>query len=235
MFRRLRFFAALSLILGSACLAAEVPAESIAKKGPLLFSDDFERTELGQGWRTVIPAFTVINGALKGTQTRPDHASVADAKVPTRDSVLELKFRFEGASNIYAEWDDLAFKGSHAGHICRVIVTPKQITLRDDKEGPMRNDIYEMRKDPARVAEGDKLIEGRSVNFPVQLEQAHWYRLTLETVGNAMRVLVDDKPIGFLRSPGIAHETKSDLQLGVSGKDGLIDEVRIWEATPSGK
>ncbi|MCF7789567.1 MAG: hypothetical protein K9N47_25815 [Prosthecobacter sp.] len=48
------------------------PAEPTAKKKELLFSDDFERAELGKdkGWAIVVPTFSVENGALKGTQMR---------------------------------------------------------------------------------------------------------------------------------------------------------------------
>ena len=46
------------------------PAEPTAKKKELLFSDDFERAELGKnkGWAIVVPTFSLENGALKGTQ-----------------------------------------------------------------------------------------------------------------------------------------------------------------------
>ncbi len=40
------------------------PAEPTAKKKELLFSDDFERAELGKdkGWAIVVPTFSVENG-----------------------------------------------------------------------------------------------------------------------------------------------------------------------------
>ncbi len=48
------------------------PAEPTAKKKELLFSDDFERAELGKDkdWAIVVPTFSLENGALKGTQMR---------------------------------------------------------------------------------------------------------------------------------------------------------------------
>src|ERR1700733_9711470 len=48
----------------------EIPAESTAKKKELLFSDDFERKELGKQWEQVVPMFTLENGAMKGDQKR---------------------------------------------------------------------------------------------------------------------------------------------------------------------
>ena len=51
-----------------------IPAEPIAKKKELLFSDDFERAELGKdkGWAIVVPTFSLENGTPKGTQMRFD-------------------------------------------------------------------------------------------------------------------------------------------------------------------
>ena len=47
-----------------------IPVELIAKKKELLFSDDFERAELGKAWAIVVPTDSIKNGTLKGTQTR---------------------------------------------------------------------------------------------------------------------------------------------------------------------
>jgi len=45
---------------------------AIAKKKELLFSDDFERAELGKAWAIVLPTYSIEKGALKGTQMRFD-------------------------------------------------------------------------------------------------------------------------------------------------------------------
>jgi len=209
--------------------SAEAPAKPLAAKGKLLFSDDFGRTELG-AWRSSIPTFTVADGVLKGSQTRDDHGAVSRAKVEFKDAIVECRFRFEGAASFNVVFDDKTYKGSHAGHICRVAVTPKVIRLGDDKEGGMRNDIFEMRKDPKRKAEGDKLIAGRTRAFPVKLEQHQWYRLGIEIVGEEMRVSLDDRPLGYLKSPGFGHATKTEFGFTVSGKDAHFDDVRAFAA-----
>ena len=214
-------------------MAADLPAEPPAKKGALIFSDDFERSELGAAWRPIVPTFTVSDGVLKGSQTRDDHGAVGSIKAALKDGVIEFKFRFEGASSINAVFDDKTYKGSHAGHICRVSLTPKQIRLGDDKEGVMRNDILEMRKDPARKAEAEKLLIGRGQAISAKLEQGRWYRLRIEIVGDEIRVSLDDQAIGFLKSPGIGHPTKTDFHFTVSGKDALFDDVRIWTVEPA--
>lgn len=224
-----------------------IPAEPIAQRRQLLFSDDFERADLGKAWGQVVPTYTLENGSLKGTQTRVTapaadgkpavvgHAAVIGTDVPTKDSVVELRFRFAGATALSAEFDDRKYTGSHYGHICRCIVTPKDVTLRDERDGSMRNDVYAMGNDPARRDERNKLLKGRSATFPLKLEPEVWHTLVLETVGDSMRATIDGKPAAFLKSSGIAHPTKSKLELGCAGKDGFFDDIKIWNAEPAAK
>ena len=224
-------FALLAFTCGQ-IFADNVPVPPLAKKGALIFSDDFARAELGTNWRQVCPTFTVADGVMRGAQTRDDHGAVGSIKAAFSDGVIEFNFRFEGATSINAVCDDKAWKGTHAGHICRATITPKLIRLGDDREGGMRNDIFEMRKDPKRKAEGDKLMAGRTKTFPMKITTGEWHRLTMEIVGDEMRVSLDGKPAGHLKSPGFAHPTKSDFHFTVNGKDALFDDVRVWSAKP---
>ena len=223
-----------------------VPADPIATKGELLFSDDFEGSEPAKAWHKVVPTFSVEGGTLKGTQTRDKdvpglngkptakaHAAVHGLDVPTRDSIVEARIRFEGASMIDVEFDDRKYDGSHYGHICRAQVRLNGVTLIDERDGGMRNDIHAMNQDPANKAEVAKLVAGRRVTYPAKLEPGRWYTLVVETVGDTMRVTLDGKPAGYLKSSGIAHPTKSKIELGVAGKDGRFDDVKVWAATPA--
>ncbi|HEX3655753.1 MAG TPA: hypothetical protein VHV55_08110 [Pirellulales bacterium] len=211
------------------CAAAEIPSAPLAEKGKVLLSDDFDRTDLGD-WQALIPTFTVENGTLKGVQTRDDHGAVGRVYRPMRDVIVEFKFQLDGSTGFNAVFDDQKFKGSHAGHICRVAFAPKQIRLGDDKQGGMRNDIFAMRKDPTRKAESDKLLAGRGSAAPATIEPGKWHDVVIEIVGDQMRVSLDGRPAGYLKSPGIAHETKTSFHFTVSGKGVLFDDVRIWEA-----
>ena len=116
------------------------------------------------------------------------------------------------------------------GHLCRAQVRLNGVTIIDERDGGMRNDIREMRQDPAKKAEVAKLLEGRQVTYPVKLESGKWYTLVVETVGEAMRVSIDGKPAAYLKSSGIAHATKSKIELGVAGKDGFFDDIKVWNA-----
>src|SRR3954470_6435338 len=209
-----RILLALSSLVTSAAVAADrpaIPAQSIASKKELLFSDDFEGAEPARVWHKVVPTFTVEKGTLKGTQTRDQNIPAADGKpavtahaavhgleIPTKDSIVEVKIRFEGASMIDVEFDDRKYTGSHYGHICRAQVRLNGVTIIDERDGNMRNDIYEMR-DPAKKAERAKLLAGRQITYPAKLEAGKWYNLMVETVGDTMRVTIDGKPAAFLK------------------------------------
>src|SRR4051812_43064988 len=244
----LRSLLILSLLTTSASFAADlppVPSEPIAKKEELLFSDDFEKSEPSPLWHKVVPTFTFENGMLKGTQTRDQNIPAADGKptvrahaavhgleLPTKDCLVEVKMRFDGATMMDVEFDDRKYTGSHYGHLYRAQVRLNGVTIIDERDGSMRNDIYEMR-DPAKKAERAKLLAGRSVTYPAKLEANKWYTLVVETVGDTMRVSIDGKPAAFLKSSGIGHETKSKIELGVAGKDGLFDDIKVWNAEPA--
>ena len=117
----IRFLASVFLI-ANAGLAAElpkIPEKPIAEKKELLFSDDFEGAEPAKVWHKVVPTFAVENGTLKGTQTRDKtvpaadgkpaitaHAAVHGLEITTKDSIVEVRIRFEGASMIDVELDD---------------------------------------------------------------------------------------------------------------------------------
>ncbi|MBI1373987.1 MAG: hypothetical protein GC159_14790 [Phycisphaera sp.] len=240
-------------VITSAALAADtptIPAGSIAVKKQLLFSDDFEGAERPKEWHKVVPTFTFEDGVLKGTQTRdklipahdgkPEsrpHPAVHGLEIPTKDSIVEVRIRFEGASLIDVEFDDRKYTGSHYGHLCRAQVMLDKVRIIDERDGTMKNEVYEMSHDPSKKAERAKLLEGRIVSFPLKekLEPHKWYTLVVETVGDEMRVVLDGTPVGFLKSSGIGHETKSKIELGVAGKDGLYDDIKVWNAEPVGK
>ena len=245
---KLRFLLILAFFATSIVFAAELPAvpnEPIAKKKELLFSDDFEKAEPNALWHKVVPTFAFENGMLKGTQTRDQnipatngapavmaHAAVHGLELPTKDSVVEVKMRLDGATMMDVEFDDRKYTGSHYGHICRAQVRLNGVTIIDERDGNMRNDIYEMR-DTARKAERAKLLEGRQVTYPVKLESGKWHDVVVEIVGDAMRVSIDGKPTAYLKSSGIGHATKSKIELGVGGKDGYFDDIKVWNAEPA--
>jgi hypothetical protein len=246
----LRTILSVSCALISAAVAADlpqIPKDSIAKKGEQLFSDDFQGKTLDAKWHRVVDTFAVENGALKGTQTRDQdvpaadgkpavtkHAAVYGLELPTKDSVVEVKIRFEGNTMMDVEFDDRKFTGSHYGHLCRAQVYLDKVTILDERDGTQSNNLIEMRKDAEKnKADIGKLLSTHVANFPLakKLEPSKTYTLVVETVGEAMRVTIDGTPVAYFKSTGIGHETKSKIELGVAGKSGYFDDIKVWNAT----
>src|SRR5215475_7690446 len=173
---------ATAVLFSGTVLAADlppVPEKPLGVKKELLFADDFEGTERPRVWHRVVPTFGFERGMLKGTQTRDKtipaadgkpavtaHAAVHGLEIPTKDSVVEVKIKLDGATMVDVEFDDRKYTGSHYGHICRAQVRLTGVTIIDERDGTMKNDIYEMKKDPAKKAEVAKLVAGRSATFP---------------------------------------------------------------------
>jgi hypothetical protein len=233
----------LSLSLAQAADLPKIPAKPIAEKKELLFSDDFESATPAKPWHKVVDTFSFENGTLKGVQTREKdmpskdgktvikaHAAVYGLEIPTKDSIVETKIRFEGASMIDVEFDDRKYTGAHYGHLCRAQVRLNGVTLIDERDGGMKNEIREMRNDPTKKKEVAELLKGRQITYPTQLEVGKWYTLVVETIGDEMRVTLDGKPAAYLKSSGIAHGTKSKIELGVAGKKGFFDDIKVWNA-----
>ena len=240
---------AILALLTSTLAAADlpkVPSKPIAAKKELLFSDDFSGSEPAKVWHKVVPTFAIENETLKGTQTRDKdlpsadgksiskaHAAVHGLEIPTKDSIVECKIRFDGATMIDVEFDDRKYTGAHYGHLCRAQVRLTGVTIIDERDGNMRNDIREMRNDPSKKAQVTELLKGRQVTYPATLKPGKWYALVVETVNDEMRVTIDGKPAAYLKSSGIAHATKSKIELGVAGKDGSFDDLKVWDAAPA--
>jgi hypothetical protein len=223
-----------------------VPSQPIAKKKELLFADDFKGSERDKRWHRVVDTFTFESGALKGTQTRdktipaangkPEiraHAAVFGLELPTKDSVIEAKIRFDGATMIDIEFDDRQYQGSHYGHLCRAMVRLSGVTILDEREGTQNNKVVEWRREPEKYqAEIKKRIVAHSVTYPAKLESGKTYTLGVETVGDEMRVTIDGAPAAYFKSPGIGHPTKSKIELGGAGKSGWFEDIKVWNAEP---
>ena len=245
----IRLLLAPCLLISAAAFAADlpkIPAKPIAEKKELLFSDEMNGSEHDKRWHRVVDTFVFENNALKGTQTRVKdepskdgksvitaHAAVYGLEVPTKDTVIEVKMRFDGCTMMDVEFDDRKYTAAHYGHLCRAQIRLDKVTIMDEREGSQNEAIKALRLDPAKKDEVNKLMAGKSATFPVKLEQNKEYTVVVETVGDEMRVSIDGKPVAFLKSPGIGHETKSKIELGVAGQSGWFDGITVWNAAPA--
>ena len=191
--------------------------------------------------------FTVENGSPQGTQTRDTAMPAVDGKpaghttLPfmaskslLKDSVVEVKIRFDGNTMMDVEFDDRAFTGSHYGHLCRAQVYLDKVKILDERDGTQSNALIELKKDPAKNKDAiNKIYATHMASFPAKVEAGKWYTLVVETVGEAMRVTLDGQPVAYFKSPGIGHPTKTRLEFGVSGKSGLFSDLKVWNAEPA--
>ena len=226
----LSFLAAISLTIQTR--ADDVPAKPLAEKGKLVFSDDFSSDRFGAEWKAMIPSAGVENGVMYGRQTTTQHGSVALAKLdlPDGNLICECRVQFEHNVTVAFSFDDMKYKGSVAGHIARVTLEQQLVKLHDDKEGSMNNKLIAARKgdDAQKKSEAEAAVKLHTLEVPMKLETTHWYTIGIEIAGDRMRLTIDGKPIGLLKSAGLTHSTKSDFKLSVSGKQALLDDLRIW-------
>lgn len=247
----LRFLLVSCSLLSTSVYAADqpklprIPSKSITEKKELLFSDDFEGSQHDAKWHRVVDTFVFEDGALKGTQTRVEdkpsadgksvvkaHAAVYGLELPTKNSVVEVKMRFDGCTMMDVEFDDRKYTGSHYGHLSRAQIRLDKVTIMDEREGSQNEEIKAMRDDPSKKKEVAERMLGKSATFPVKLEAGKTYTVTVETADDEMRVSIDGKAVAFLQSPGIGHETKSKIELGVAGQSGWFDDIKVWNASP---
>ncbi len=163
--------------------------------------------------------------AKDGKAAVKGHQAVIGNDIPTKDSVIEFRFRLGGAQSVTAEFDDRKFNGSHYGHLCMARIAADKIILVDQKG------LAEARPEGA-TGEPPTPKGRKNVTFPLSLDPEAWHSFMLETVGDTMRASIDGKPVAFLQSPGIAHPTKSKVEFGCMGQGGLFDDLKIWNAEP---
>jgi len=209
-----------------------IPAHALAEKDALVFSDDFSTDRFGSMWTERVKSAGVENGVMFGRQTTTEHGSVASMKLelPDGNLICECRVLFEHNVTVAFSFDDMKHPDSVAGHIARVTIEPQLLKLHDDKEGAMNRKLTALRKSDDAVARAgaEAEIQRHTRRVPMKLETQRWHALSVEIVGDQMRVLLDGKPVGFLTSAGLAHEKKADLKISVSGKQALFDDLRIW-------
>lgn len=198
----------------------------------LVFEDDFSGGEFGERWKHYKSASVVANGVLAGiTSPDSDHQAVDTIKFEgRRDMEIALKFKFVGpdAKRFNLKFDDNQYKGSHAGHICRVVITRKGVTLSDGKTGNFENSIFEMKKSPGGLDEiTKKLLATKSARFAVDLDNEEWHRMILRTRADKMVLEIDGKQVGELQSQGVAHSTKSSVGMATPGKGVFYDDFVV--------
>ncbi|MGB7325463.1 MAG: sulfatase-like hydrolase/transferase [Rubripirellula sp.] len=220
------------------------PTNTVVQKGngKLLFSDNFDgRNKLGQRYqisKATAEAFTIVDGVLSCKQTQDDHGAHMHPMVAFKDADIQFDVRFNGGTQFNVVIDDKADKSVHAGHICRVSISPQKMVLGDDKVGVMNLDVRELRQrtdlttDQAKSLE-ERLRKTRQVGS-VKMVKGKWYHVRVDIMGDVMQTYLDGVPIARLQSPGIGHATKTNVGLTINGSTIEFDnfQVRALETSP---
>ena len=198
-----------------------------------IFADDFSSNAFGPRWGHYKSGSVVKDGMLVGiTPEGSDHSAVDSVKFDAeRDLEVSVKFRFvsEKAKSFNVWFDDKDFKGSHAGHICSVSVSPAAVSIGDAKTGNFRNDIYEKKKatPPTITAEDKAMLATKNKSLPVKLSLAEWHTLTIQTKGDEVSVNIDGKAVGSFKSEGVGHDHKTLVSLTTNQVDVTYDDFSI--------
>ena len=205
----------------------------------LVFEDDFSATEFGEKWGHFKSQSVIQDGVLVGkTIDINDHAGVEATRFEGRQNLMVgVRFKFAGpeAERFNVWFDDKEYKGSHAGHISNVTVSPTSVAITDAKTGNMENEIYEKKKSPAGLdAETTEMLKTKTASFKVDLDREEWHDLRIFTMGDSIRVKIDGEEVGSFASEGNAHETKSVVSFTTYVNDVHYDDVVI-KAAPISK
>ena len=198
-----------------------------------IFSDDFSSGSFGPRWGHYKSGSMVKDGVLVGiTPEGSDHSAVDSVKFDTeRDLQVSVKFRFtsEKAKSFNVWFDDKDFKGSHAGHICSVSVSPAAVNIGDAKTGNFRNDIYEKKKavPPTITAEDKAMLATKNKSLPVKLTLQDWHTLSITTKNDEVSVSIDGKNLGSFKSEGVGHDHKTLVSLTTNQVDVNYDDFSI--------
>ena len=199
----------------------------------VIFSDDFSSNAFGPRWGHYKSGSVVKDGMLVGiTPEGSDHSAVDSVKFePERDLEVSVKFRFvsEKAKSFNVWFDDKDFKGSHAGHICSVSVSPAEVKIGDAKTGNFRNDIYERKKavPPTLTADDKAMLVTKNKMLPVTVALQEWHTLLIQTKNDEVSVSIDGKTVGSFKSEGVGHDHKTLVSLTTNQVDVNYDDFSI--------
>ncbi len=218
-------FSVFFVLITSAISAADYPRS--------IFSDDFATDGFGKAWGHYKSSSIVRDGMLHGiTAPESDHPAVDVIKIaPERDLEVSVKFQFasEQAKGFNVWLDDRDYKGSHAGHICSISISPTSVTVADAKTGTFTNEIYERKKaTPPKLTAEDKANLARwTKSTPTKVSQKEWHALVVRTAGDMVETSIDGKVVGSFQSPGVAHDHKTVVSLTTNRVDVNYDDFSI--------
>ncbi|TWT49564.1 hypothetical protein Pla22_47610 [Rubripirellula amarantea] len=218
-------YAALILVLTVA-----LPSVEAGDFNTVIYEDEFTGSVLNKRWGSWKSESEVRDGVLVGiTPQDADHPSVNTIEFdPQADIQISVSFQFHGSPSFSVMVRDLDYKGSHAGHICHVAIHPHSVTLYDGKGGFFRKDIRDKRKAGQELDAATKaMLKNVTSRNPIKLDPEAWHDLVIRIEGDVMQVLIDGKEAGRLQSEGIAHSTKSNMNITTADREVHYDHFSL--------
>lgn len=223
----------ISLALVFAAVLTAFAAEPVGYYSRTIFADDFSANAFGPRWGHYKSSSVVKDGMLIGiTAPTSDHSAVDNIKFPgERDLEVSVKFRFtsDKAKSFNVWFDDKDYKGSHAGHICSVSVSPTGVNIADAKTGgfDLTGGLYERKKANQLTDAEKKMLATKAKRTPTTVSLQDWHTLVVRTKGAEVNVLIDGKLVGTFASDGINHATKSLVSLTTNPVDVHYDDFSL--------
>ena len=226
----------LTFLLFSLAIVSSAAADHHHRE--VIFTDDFNgRTEVGPDYTTHAQwkgDWTVVGGVLVGKQLNPGHGATIRLFQDFTNLDMEFDFRFNGGTRWKFVVDDQNYAPVHAGHICRLSISPKSIKVADDKTGLMDLNIRTQRQDENLPKDQRKALDAflatKQAEAPLDLKKGQWYKLRVVIDGDVMSAYIDGEKVTSLRSPGIAHPIKNKFGFTVNGSTTEFDNIKIHRA-----
>jgi len=229
------------LILSSSVLA--LSSVSAGEFGELIFYDTFDRSESqelkdepGNEWTT--SSDRTANGHKEVdlrdghvyiyTHAEANHATSFRHAFEFQDGTIGLRFMFDDEDDeLTLNFADLELKSVHAGHLFKVTIGTRKISITDQKTGQMDLAIRNARNDGGLTKKQEALVASKSISLPNTLETNHWYQVHATVIDDELICAIDGKVVGSFKSEGFAHPTKRLLRLLVPN-NAHVDDVNIW-------
>ncbi len=192
----------------------------------IVFHEEFTNDQLSSDWKLFKAKSFFSNGALVAYMPDGgDHNAVFGMIMqPVSNLNFSTSFLLDGAKTLAITFNDSTYKGSHAGHLIRVALDLTNLTIKDEKTGIFRNDIFEMKKKDEKTL---AYLKTKEFSVPLKLVPKRWYPLEIKVHGESLQVFLDSSLLASFSSEGIAHSTKDRPAFVVSGKYVQLDHVRI--------
>ena len=207
-----------------------------------LFKDTFDRPDgsntedaAGNGWTTNsawradgkkqvflkdgVPEIRRLENANHAVSFKHDFA--------LGDCTVAMRFKIDHGDRLGVNFNDTALKTAHAGHVCSVRITTKEVAVADQMNGSMNLELRKRRQAKDTSTELKQLIAKTEKKLPIELEPNQWHELMFELDGEVVRVFVDGVFQLEHSSPGFAHPTKSNIALSVP-KNLIVDDFQVW-------